>query len=276
MPDPIEGNPEAQAAADTSTAGNIESIMGSMAGDNGPEAKPDAAADGKKAEGTTETGKGSSEDYPAWTSQLPEEIRGNADAMKQLSKFAKIGELAKSYSELESKLGKSIVQPGEDASEEEVNAFYEKLGKPKTADKYSIDVEGSENFKKLAYENNLSDKQAVAIFNSLRQIGQQTLQQQQQETLQHAKETTEALQAEYGNNFDLKMKMLAKGVETYGGKELGNKLKNTGLLFDRDVVKMFILLGEQASEPGSFNKGTGKANDYKSRADGGTFSFKDL
>lgn len=268
-----QDNPTVTAPAETAGATNsLQDIMGSMAQSTTPEVKPEAPAEGKKAEGTEK----SQSEAPAWTSQLPEELRSNADVMKQLGKFGKIGELAKSYSELESKLGNSIVRPGKDASDDEVNAFYQKLGKPETADKYSIDDTEAKDFKELAYKNNLTDEQAKGMYQAIKELGENVAKQNNEQLMQLAKATEESLKKEYGNDYQTKLELCKRGVMAYGGPGLGKKLQDTGLLFDEDVVKMFIRLGEQNAEAGASVK-TAKANTgYKSTAEGGTFSFNGL
>ena len=67
--------------------------------------------------------------------------------------------------------------------------------------------------------------------------------------------------------------MLRRGVTAYGGEKMGAKLQAAGLLADYDVVKMFILLGEQSAEAGSPGNTRGRADGYKSIRDGGTLSF---
>ena len=260
-----KGTPETNGVG---TTNNLTDIMGSMTQSTEPAAKPE----GTKAEGTEK----SQPELPAWTSQLPEELRSNADVMKQLTKFGKIGDLAKSYSELESKLGKSIERPGKEASEEEVNAFYQKLGKPKSADKYSIEAEGAEAFKELAYKNNLTDDQAKGIYEAMSQLAMSQIQASKDQLLAHAKETETSLKKEYGNDYDAKLELCKRGVLAYGGPALGEKLQNSGLLYDADVVKMFIKLGEQNAEAGASINGASGTKEYKSTADGGSFKFKGL
>ena len=67
--------------------------------------------------------------------------------------------------------------------------------------------------------------------------------------------------------------MLKRGVKNYGGEAVGSKLQNAGLLADKDIVKMFIRLGEESSEAGSQTKTQGKADGYESIQDGGHLSF---
>lgn len=274
MENPAQDNSTSvtEGTAETNAAGtsSLENIMGNMTASNAPEAKP--------AEGKAE-GKENSQNEtkaPAWTSQLPEEMRTNSDLMKQLEKFGKIGDLAKSYTELESKLGTSITKPGKEASAEEVDAFYKKIGKPESADGYDMKGEEAAAFRELAYKNNLSVDQAKGIFEALQQIGNGFIAQQQAQVMQSAKATEEALKAEYGNDYTTKLELCKRGVQTYGGPELGAKLQASGLLYDPDVVKMFIRLGEQSAEAGSAGTSAPGKRGYVSNAEGGSFNFKGL
>lgn len=256
------------------TANDIENVMGGMQNPK-PGAEPTDKTGGEKETGNKEAAGGNGESevkHPAWMAQL-----GNieADKAEKLSKFEKIGDLAKNYLELEGKLGNSLVKPGEGASAEEVEAFYRQLGKPESADKYTIEGENTELFRKMAYDNNLTDEQAKAIFQSLKEVGANALEQQKATFAKQAADTQKALQAEYGKDYQTKIEMLKRGVAAYGGENVAAKLRQAGLLGDPDVVKMFILLGEQSSEAGSPGNGKAKADGYKSIGEGGHLSFGD-
>jgi hypothetical protein len=265
--------PQTSTQAAGETANDIANVMGGMQNEK-PAEKPTGPAGGEKDAGSNgdADGKGSEVKHPAWMAQL-----GNVEAEKaeKLSKFEKIGDLANNYLELEKKLGSSIVKPGDDASDEEREAFYRALGKPESADKYSIEGEQAEMFRKMAYENNLTDAQAKAFFKSLQEVGNNAIAQQKAAFDAQAKDTQAALQKEYGKDYPTKIEMLKRGVAAYGGEKMGAKLQQAGLLGDYDVVKMFILLGEQSAEAGSPGNTKGKANGYKTTAEGGTFNFGD-
>lgn len=274
MEDPVtEGNLSNEGVSDNNDTGtSLTEIMGSMTSSKEPEAKPEAANDeGKKAEGTEK----SQADLPAWTNQLPEEMRKNSDTMKQLMKFGKIGDLAKSYSELESKLGKAIELPGKEAKPEEVEAFYQKLGKPETADKYTIDDKNADTFKELAYKYNLTDEQAKGIYAGAKALTESYMQQAQDKLIQTAKATESALKSEYGTDAQVKLDLCKRGVLAFGGPELGQKLQASGLLYDIDVVKMFIKLGEMNAEAGTSTKAA-PSGGYKTTNEGGSFNFKGI
>ena len=273
MPDTNEAQTSTQTAGETAS-NDIANVMGTMQQQK-PDAQP-ADNGGEKATGSNANanGKGSGEvKHPAWMAQL-----GNVEAEKaeKLSKFEKIGDLADNYLELEKKLGSSIVKPGDDASDEEREAFYRALGKPESADKYSIEGEQAEMFRKMAYENNLTDAQAKAFFKSLQEVGNNAIAQQKAAFDAQTKDTQAALQKEYGKDYPTKIEMLKRGVAAYGGEKMGAKLQQAGLLGDYDVVKMFILLGEQSAEAGSPGTTKGRADSYKSIADGGFLDTGDL
>jgi len=270
MADENQTQTSTQTAGETA-ANDIANVMGGMQ-EQKPDAKPGENT-GDKATGSNDAadGKGTSEaKHPAWMAQL-----GNVEAEKaeKLSKFEKIGDLANNYLELEKKLGSSIAKPGDDASAEEIEAFYRALGKPESADKYSIEGEDADMFRKMAYENNLTDAQAKAFYKSLQEVGNNAIAQQKAAFDAQAKDTQAALQKEYGKDYPTKIEMLKRGVAAYGGEKMGAKLQQAGLLGDYDVVKMFILLGEQSAEAGSPGNTKGKADGYKSIADGGHLSF---
>lgn len=66
---------------------------------------------------------------------------GLDDGLKKVAeKFNTPADALKSYSELEGRLGKSVVIPGRDAKPEEVAAFHKKLGVPESPDGYKFEL----------------------------------------------------------------------------------------------------------------------------------------
>ena len=255
-------------------SGDIENIMSGMSNAQ-TDVKPGENA-GEKSEGKQQKDSGKSEaaTNPAWMTQLHGDILNNKEAAEKLGKFGKISDLAQSYLELEGKLGNTLVKPGDDASDEEKEAFYRALGKPESADKYSIEGDQAELFRQMAYKNNLTDDQAKALYAAVKEAGENELAKMQANYQQQAKATQEALQSEYGKDYPKKIEMLKRGVNTYGGKEVAEKLQQAGLLADVNIVKMFILLGEQSAEAGAPNHSE-KTDGYKSIQQGGHLSFGD-
>ena len=251
---------------------DIKDIMSGMSAAKPGTEPTNNGGDAGQGKSEPDNGHGAEVQRPAWMSQIGD-IAKDEGAADKLGKFEKIGDLAKSYLELEGKLGSSIVKPGENASAEEIEAFYKSLGKPETADGYGIKGEEAKLFREIAYNNNLTDEQAKAMFASLQEIGKNAAQQQKQAFEAMSKTTQKELEEEYGNQYPAKIEMLKRGIKNYGGETLGAKLQQAGLLADKDVVKLFILLGEQSSEAGTQTKTQGTADAYKSIANGGHLSF---
>lgn len=255
------------------TANDIGNIMGAMSSGAKPESKPsDKAGDAEQGVSNDDGGKGSEVKNPAWMSQIGD-ITKDADKASKLSKFEKLSDLACAYLEAEGKLGNTLVKPGENSTDEEREAFWKALGKPESADKYSIEGDEAKMFRDMAYENNLTDDQAKSIYESLKKVGENAMAQQKLAFEQQAKETQSALIAEYGKDYSKKVEMLKRGVANYGGQAVGAALAEAGLLANKDIVKMFIRLGEESSEGSAQGKTSGRADGYRSIQNGGHLSF---
>ena len=276
------GNSATDNAQTTDIGGNVPSIMDIMGSMDAADAKAETApetADGG-GEGNDEADEQKKQDgkLPAWMSQLSKEALGDESLMNQLKKFGKIEDVAKSYAELEKKLGRSTSIPDENSSREDREMFWQKIGKPKSAADYDLPKDqDTDAFRKLAHENNLTEDQAKGIYAALRAYGEKTRQDMAAAMRRQASETESSLKAQYGAKTGEALADLKAGVLAYGGKELGAKLKSTGLLYDPDFVNLFIRLGRMAGEAKVPGKSGGPGgNDYVSTANGGTFSHKGL
>src|SRR5687767_2499597 len=76
----------------------------------------------------------------AWFEKLPDGLKSE----KSLQKFKDEGALAQSYLELEKRMGGSLKIPGKDAKPEEIAAYREKIGVPKSAAEYDLSSLGKE------------------------------------------------------------------------------------------------------------------------------------
>ena len=84
----------------------------------------------------------------SWTDSLPDDLKTNAS----LSKFKDSNSVLKSYLELEKSMGSKVKVPGSDATDEERNAFFNKMGRPETKDGYEFNkvLEGKEGLLEVA------------------------------------------------------------------------------------------------------------------------------
>ena len=259
--------PEGNGSGETQATGTsvLDAFKGAGAGSNQePTTGSDNAKGGQAAEST--------ETYAlkAWGAQLSKELKENAEAVKVLSKFEDISGLANSYIELEKKQGSMHTIPGEKATQEELDAFYKRLGKPEAADKYSFDqkYEAEKRFAEAAFKANLSDKQAKELYDFFLNIGQSEI------LAKKAQETDALLKKEYGKDFEQKIGNYTKALQMLGGGEVMNKLEETGLAFEPGFVKLMINAGEAFKESQTvIGNGTATSGGIKSAREGGTFSF---
>lgn len=271
--DPIQGNPQATGGAGNTAPVSLADAIG--IGQAQPKNEPSGNG-GDKGAGTTPPAQDAHQNLPAWMSQLPDDIRSDAETVKQLSKFQKIGDLGKSYAALEAKLGRSVVIPAKDAPPEEVKAFYEKLGRPAEAAKYGIDDKNADAFKELAFRHNLTDEQAKGLWKSLNDLGNGEAQRMRADAAQRIKDVDAKLHQEYGSRYGEKMAMLQRGIRAFAGEAAGKKLSDSGLIYDEDIIRMFVNLGEMQAEAGTATKGAPGIRRYKPTSEGGSFSFKDI
>ena len=208
--------------------------------------------------------------------QLSKELKENKDAVKALSKFEDISSLASSYIELEKKLGSMHTLPGKEATKEELDAFYKKLGKPDAADKYGFKQEwdAEKRFAEAAYEANLSDAQAKSLYAFFHKIGEDQQAQLVEAVKKQAEEADAALKKEFGNKVSEKMELYTKGLKAFGTAPVFSQLEKTGLAYHPDFVKMFIKIGEALGESRTvLADGKAQTGGITSVRDGGSFSF---
>ncbi|EMB22846.1 hypothetical protein [Treponema denticola] len=265
--------PQGNGSGETQATGTsvLDAFKGAGTGSNqNPATKGDENAKGGQANKEAETYA-----LKAWGAQLSKELKENEEAVKVLSKFEDISGLANSYIELEKKQGSMHTIPGEKATQEELDAFYKRLGKPEAADKYSFDqkYEAEKRFAEAAFKANLSDKQAKELYDFFLNIGQSQQAQYKEIIVKKAQETDALLQKEYGKDFDNKMASYTKGLKLLGGGEVMKQLEETGLAYDPGFVKLMINAGEALGESKAVIGNGTTPNGIKSAREGGTFSF---
>jgi hypothetical protein len=261
-----------QTLTDTGTPanGNADSLSTIMAGVSGttPPAEPiKGEATGKDSATGTETKRA------AWTDQLPDEIKANPETAKRLAKFAKMGDMAKAYLELEGKAISGIVPPGKDATSEDQERFWEQLGVPKEPGQYTLAKEKeAEQFVKIAHGAHLTNEQAHTLYDQFKKMGEGYMQSMQENQNRELQSTEQALHAEYGTKYPEKMQYLTRGLRN-AGPNVGKILQRAGISGNLDIVKTFIAFGQMTSESSAAKGSTSKT--LKSLMEGATFHYKE-
>ena len=191
----------------------------------------------------------------SWFDGFSDEIRNDPTVRKYKSSE----ELAKAHINLQSKIGaKGVIVPKEGATQEEYDAFYEKLGRPKTSDEYKftpienlhesikITSDGEKAFKDIAHKIGLSQVQADALNKwYLSNINASTKNsfEEQDKALKSAEAT---LRQDWGQGYEQRIKLAQRVVDKFGGEEAKSALKEVGN--NPAVLKMLAEIGSKMSE----------------------------
>lgn len=176
-----------------------------------------------------------------WKSSVSEEYQ---DSVKD---FKDINGLVKSYQSAQSMLGSSIRIPGEDASEEarnefynrlkevpgvtrlpnmddpaSVNQFYNSLGRPENKDGYKLDfpegvdldADALNNFKELAHSIGLTNAQA----NKLAEFEAARYQSYEQNLMESRQGAEKVLKEQWGNDYDNRLAGAKEVINMYKDK----------------------------------------------------------
>ena len=187
---------------------------------------------------------------------IPEEYKEE----KSLQNFSNMNDFVKSYLHSQKLVGvDKIPVPTKHATDDDWNAVYEKLGRPKTAGDYQYNLgEGSkvdENtikaFSEEAHKLGLLPQQAEGILKYYNKVGEaaDASNEARAETFRLESETE--LRKEYGPAYDLKISA-AKNLasNTLGSDFLRNTILNDGsrLGDNPNVVRAFANLADKLSE----------------------------
>ena len=193
---------------------------------------------------------------PSWRDEVPEDYREE----KTLSKYQTVGDLAKGHVHLSRMMGNSVKIPEEDATDEERNDFYTKLGRPETADKYeyerpdmpegmAYDQNSETAFKPLAHDQGLSQKQVGSILDFYNKFALDS----QIDNKLHMDEAyfkgEAALQKEWGmKGYDRNVSIAQRAMKEFGGPELEKLLSEDPRGSHPALIKAFYKMGLKSQE----------------------------
>lgn len=194
----------------------------------------------------------------SWAESLPPEDQayiGNKG-------WASPSDMFQSYRNLEKFAGgsKSLIEmPSADAEPEAMEQFFNKLGRPESADQYSFKApEGvDENvdgwFRSTAHEIGLSDQQAGKLYESYNQMAQQQMEASAEQITAQADQDLKGLEKEWGRDYQKNLDQGQLAVRALGYNEeslqqLESKL-GTG-----EMIKLFSNIGAKMGED-SFKTG---------------------
>lgn len=199
-------------------------------------------------------------DGPEWLAGMDEEFRTDAS----LQHVPDVNTLVKNYVNAQKMIGKDkITIPDELATEDDLQAFYDKLGRPEQ-DKYAIKFGESgynEDFQKgfveAAHKSGILPKQAQGLFDYFQ--GQVDAANTAHET-QSGEESVKMmddLKTEWGNGFEKNVSIAKTAVDTLTDDSFKAFLNESGLGDHPTMIKMFTAIGNKLNED-TFDRDTVK------------------
>ena len=210
-----------------------------------------------QSEGDATTQEATPTEQPVERSFLPTELRDH-EAFKDV-KSPK--DIYKGYMDAKERLGRSVVLPGEEATDEDRETFFKALGRPDSPDGYdlaqpenmpeghAIKDEFLSEYREAAHKLGLSATQAQKLFGwfgdlAVRNIAANAAQQAQQKA-----DSIEQLKGEWGKDYDRKSELMARAIERFGGKDLREILNAHPAVGNNPLVAgAFAQIGEALSE----------------------------
>jgi hypothetical protein len=218
--------------------------------------QPVATEPTKETTATVNTTTAQSTQPVSWKSSISEQYRTNPN----IEKFTEIDALAKSYINAVSMIGTDkIPLPNKNATEEQWNEVYNKLGRPESPDKYKLELKTEatvvdenviKGFAENAHKLGLNNSQAQGIL----EFYKQTLESGAKDmsiTMESAQaNAANELRKEWGKSYDENIQKAASIAKTYLGSDvLDTQLRDGSRLGDNvKVIKAFANIAGLLSE----------------------------
>ena len=165
-----------------------------------------------------------------------------------LKNFKDVNDLAKSYLNAQSLIGKRI----QDMTQEDLKHINGLKGMPTSPDKYKLpeDLQGEklEFYQKTAHEAGLTQEQAKKVVDKYIEMERSMQSKAEEAAALQAKNYVNELKQEFGDAFDNRVQVAKRAVDAFGGQELKDLLNETGLGNNPKIVKMFAKIGQNLLE----------------------------
>ena len=191
-----------------------------------------------------------------WKEAISEEFRNDPN----IEKFTEIDALAKSYINATQMIGKDkVAVPNKNSTDDQWNEVYDKLGRPESADKYSlnaksevvpIDDNAIKQFAENAHQLGLNNKQAQGILEFYKNNMEGMAQQAKVDTETAQVQAEQQLRQEWGREFESNVKKAGALAKANMNPEiLDMQLKDGMRLGDHpEIIKGFAKIAGMMSE----------------------------
>lgn len=195
------------------------------------------------------------EDAAAWRNMVPKDFRDHPS----LKDYKDFGSFVKSHVNLVGLLGREPRVPAADAPPDQWTQFFSALGRPDTADKYTLPLpqgEGApevipevvDGFKKIAHDAGLTQSQAHKVAEWYFGVLNEQSDSLAAETAALTERTERELRREWGQAYDSKVRSAAKVFSEFGGKDLLDWMETSGAGSNSHLIRMAAKFAEAMSE----------------------------
>lgn len=227
-----------------------------------------------------------------WRAALPSDLQSNEilSSFKEVKDLGagyldlatKHGEATKKVSEFEGRLKDALFIPGDKATDQERAAFYGKLGRPETADKYDLkrptlpdgmtyDEAGEKWFRDMAHKLGLSQAQAAGLFDAWNGRMDGAFKDIEAKRTKAAQEGLDTLKKQWGGEFDANMNILKRATDAFLGADEKKFMDESGLGNHPVLVNLFVKIGKAMTED-KLVRGTGAVKTTPA----GTFDYPSM
>lgn len=171
-----------------------------------------------------------------------------------LDKYQSPDDFAKGMAGLSKKVGeKGLTLPGDEATPEERGEFFNKLGRPETADAYSwepgegfeVDADVYASRTETLHEAGLSDGQHKVVMDLYKEEIGRMNESFQETQAKIATESEASLKDDWGEDYDGNIKAAREVAEKYG---IIDSLKDSGMINQVGIIKMLHEVAVSTSE----------------------------
>ena len=225
-----------------------------------PVEKTETSTEPVKTEPTTETKPEVTTTTTTTTSSWKESISEQYRNDPNIEKFTEIDALAKSYINATKMIGQDkVVIPTNNSTEEHWDEVYTKLGRPESADKYSLDAKSEvvnldenaiKSFAEQSHKLGLNNKQAQGILEFYKNNMEGSAQQAKIDTETAQSQAEQELRQEWGRDFEGKVKQAGALAKANINPEILDMTLSNGIrLGDHpEIIKGFAKIAGMMSE----------------------------
>lgn len=188
-----------------------------------------------------------------WTDLLPEDMKADA-CFKSIKTFPA---LAKSFQAAQKLVGsEKVALPGKNSTKEEKEAFFNKIGRPETAEGYKFvkpesipadkwDDTRVKAFASKAHSMGITQEQFAELVNYDTELKLQGLKQGDEQKVQAQNECVEELRKEWGGAYHQELAKAQRAATTFGSLA---DLEEMGVADNPKFLKMLAKIGGTISE----------------------------